>query len=105
MTDVRAVPTVQIDEAAILVSEWRLAPGAVIDWHRHEYPYVVVPMTTGRLASKGRDGEITTELVAGRCYSRPATVQHVVRSANRIEFGCIEIENKPRTLPSYSTAR
>ena len=97
MTDVRAVPTVQIDEAALRVSEWRLAPRAVIDWHRHEYPYVVVPMTTGRLASKGRDGEITTELVAGRCYSRPEGVEHEVRNANPFEFVFIEIEIKPRT--------
>src|SRR5438094_9548230 len=80
MTDVRAVPTVQIDEAAVRVSEWRLAPGAVIDWHRHEYPYVVVPMTTGRLASKGRDGEITTELVAGRGYCRPGGVEQEGRT-------------------------
>jgi beta-alanine degradation protein BauB len=97
MTDVRAVPTVQIDEAAVRVSEWRLAPGAVIDWHRHEYPYVVVPMTTGRLASKGRHGEITTELVAGRCYSRPEGVEHEVRNANPFEFVFIEIEIKRRT--------
>ena len=96
MTDVRAVHTVQIDEAAVRVSEWRLAPGAVIDWHRHEYPYVVVPMTTGRLASKGRDGETIADLVAGRSYSRPKGVEHEVRNPNPFEFVFVEIEIKPR---------
>jgi len=96
MTHVRAVPRIQIDEAAVRVTEWRLAPNAVIDWHRHEYPYVVVPMTTGRLASKGRNGESTTELVAGHSYSRPEGVEHEVRNANSFEFVFIEIEIKPR---------
>ncbi len=54
-------------------------------------------MTTGRLASKGRDGEVTTELVAGRCYSRPEGVEHEVRNANPFEFVFIEIEIKRRT--------
>jgi quercetin dioxygenase-like cupin family protein len=96
MADVRAVPTVQIDEVAVRVTEWRLPPGAVIDWHRHEYPYVVVPMTTGRLASKGKDGETTADLVTGRSYSRPEGVEHQVRNVNPFEFVFVEIEIKPR---------
>ena len=94
--DLRAVPTVQIDETAVRVTEWRFAPGAVIDWHRHEYPYVVVPMTTGQLAIKGRDGETTAELVAGRSYARPEGVEHEVRNPNAYEFVFVEIEIKPR---------
>jgi beta-alanine degradation protein BauB len=92
---VPAVPTVQIDEPAVRVTEWRFAPGAVIDWHRHEYPYVVVPMTTGKLAIKGRDGETLAELVAGRSYARPEGVEHEVKNANPFEFVFVEIEIKP----------
>src|SRR5258706_10327409 len=92
----RAVPRVQIDGAAVRVPEWRFAPGAVIDGHRHEYPYVVVPMTTGRLAIKGPDGEATAELVAGRSYARSEGVEHEVRNANPFEFVFVEIEIKPR---------
>lgn len=93
---VPAVPTVQIDEAAVRVTEWRFAPGAVIDWHRHEYPYVVVPMTTGQLAIKGREGETLAELVAGRSYARPEGVEHEVRNPNSYEFVFVEIEMKAR---------
>ena len=42
-----AVPTLQIDNDRVRVIEWRFPPGASTGWHRHEYDYVVVPMTTG----------------------------------------------------------
>jgi quercetin dioxygenase-like cupin family protein len=93
-SDRRAVPTVQIDDALVRVTEWRFAPGAATGWHRHEYPYVVVPMTTGRLAIAGPGGESTAQLVQGRSYTRGAGVEHDVRNANEFEFVFVEIEIK-----------
>jgi quercetin dioxygenase-like cupin family protein len=93
----RAVPTVQIDDATVRVTEWRFAPGAATGWHRHEYAYVVVPMTTGRLAITGPAGAASTaELVTGRAYARPAGVEHDVANANAFEFVFVEIEIKSR---------
>jgi len=92
--DLRAVPTVQIDDAIVRVTEWRFAPGAATGWHRHEYPYVVVPMTGGRLLLTGPDGQTAADLVAGRSYARPQGVEHDVRNANAFEFVFIEIEIK-----------
>ena len=93
--DLRAVATVQIDDALVRVTEWRFAPGAATGWHRHEYPYVVVPMSTGRLAITGADGAVTAaDLVTGRSYARPAGVEHDVRNANAFEFVFVEIEIK-----------
>ena len=89
-----AVPTVQIDNDTVRVTEWRFAPGAATGFHRHEFEYVVVPMTTGRLAVDGAGGSVTAELVAGRSYTRPAGVEHDVRNANSFEFAFIEIEVK-----------
>jgi quercetin dioxygenase-like cupin family protein len=91
-----AVPTVQIDDAIVRVTEWRFAPGAATGWHRHEYPYVVVPMTTGRLSVTGADGPVIADLVAGRSYARPAGVEHDVQNANAFEFVFVEIEIKGR---------
>ena len=93
-SDLRAVPTVQIDDATVRVTEWRFAPGAATGWHRHEYPYVVVPMTTGRLLVTGADGAVTAELVAGRSYNRAAGVEHDVRNATPSEFVFVEVEIK-----------
>jgi quercetin dioxygenase-like cupin family protein len=91
-----AVPTVQIDNDTVRVTEWRFAPGAATGFHRHEFEYVVVPLTTGRLAVEGAEGAVTAELTAGRAYARPAGVEHDVRNANAFEFVFVEVEIKAR---------
>jgi quercetin dioxygenase-like cupin family protein len=92
--DARAVPTVTIDNERVRVTEWRFAPGATTGFHRHEYAYVVVPLTTGRLAASGPAGRSLNELTAGLPYFRPAGVEHDVRNVNDFEFAFIEIELK-----------
>ena len=91
----KAVATVRVDNERVRVTEWRFAPGAHTGHHRHEYAYVVVPMTTGTLASRSRDGETTAQLTAGAPYYRDAGVEHDVINANPGEFVFIEIELKP----------
>jgi quercetin dioxygenase-like cupin family protein len=92
--DARAVATVTIDNARVRVTEWRFAPGTSTGFHRHAWAYVVVPMTTGRLAASGPAGESVNDLVAGRPYYRPTGVEHDVRNVNAHEFVFIEIELK-----------
>lgn len=88
------MPTVTIDNARVRVTEWRFAPGASTGPHRHEWAYVVVPLTTGRLAATGTAGDSVSELVTGQPYYRPAGVEHDVRNVNAFEFVFIEIELK-----------
>ena len=71
---VNARPTVQIDNDRVRVTEWRFAPGAATGWPRHDYDYVVVPTTTGRLRVVSGQGESTAELTAGQAYFRGAGV-------------------------------
>ena len=92
--DLRAVASVTIDSERVRVTEWRFAPGASTGPHRHEMAYVVVPLTTGRLAATGPAGDTVSELVTGQPYFRPAGVEHDVRNANAFEFAFIEIELK-----------
>ena len=95
MTDRPAgVATRQVDNDRVRVTEWRFAPSAATGWHRHEYDYVVVPLTTGWLRIEGPDGEAMAELAAGQSYFRPAGVEHDVINANDHEFAFIEIEFK-----------
>lgn len=82
----------QLDNGRVRVTEWRFAPGAATGHHRHEHPYVVVPMTSGTLASAGPDGDATAQLVAGQAYARPAGVEHNVTNVNAFEFVFVEIE-------------
>jgi quercetin dioxygenase-like cupin family protein len=90
-----AIPTVQIDNERTRVTEWRFAPGAATGYHRHEYDYVVVPQTSGRLKLIGPDGgESFAELSSGVSYFRNAGVEHDVINANDYEFVFVEIEFK-----------
>lgn len=94
-TSLRAVPTVKIDNDRVRVTEWRFAPGTATGPHRHEYAYVVVPITTGPLAITAPDGAVSTAgLVTGEPYFRPAGVEHDVRNPNAFEFVFVETELK-----------
>jgi len=87
-----AQPTVQIDNDSVRVTEWSFAPGASTGYHRHEYEYVVVPMTTGKLLLDEPTGKRYAELKTGVSYTRPAGVEHDVINANDFPFVFIEIE-------------
>ncbi len=90
-----AVPTVQVDNERTRVTEWRFAPGAATGWHRHEYDYVVVPMTPGRLRLIDGKGEASeAELTPGVSYFKKAGVEHDVINPNAGEFVFVEVEFK-----------
>lgn len=92
----KAVPTVQIENDRVRVTEWRFAKGAATGFHRHEYDYVVVPQTTGKLKIIGPDGqESFAELTAGQAYARQSGVEHDVVNAHDGEFVFVEVEIKP----------
>lgn len=90
----KAVPTVRVDNERVRVTEWRFAAGAHTGHHRHEYAYVVVPLTTGALASRTADGETRADLTAGVPYYREAGIEHDVSNPNPGEFVFVEIELK-----------
>ncbi len=90
----KAIPTVQVNNDRVLVTEWRFPVAGETTWHRHSYDYVVVPMKTGRLQlDDGKETRIA-ELTAGKSYYRPVGVEHNVINANDYEFVFVEIEFK-----------
>ena len=91
----KAVPSIQVDNDRTRVTEFRFAPGAATGYHRHEFDYVVVPQTTGKLKLIGPDGgETIAALTAGQSYFRKAGVEHDVINASEHEFVFVEIEFK-----------
>ncbi len=88
----QAIPNLQLDNAWVRVTEWRFPPGAETGWHRHEYSYVVVPITSGKLRLEDRSGVKEADLVAGAAYSREKGIEHNVINPNAFEFRFIEIE-------------
>ncbi|MGE3270031.1 MAG: cupin domain-containing protein [Chloroflexota bacterium] len=89
-----ATPTVQIDNALVRVTEWRFPPGTSTGFHRHEFDYVVVPMTTASLRILTPTGEMAGELVAGQAYFRSAGAEHEVVNDNGFEVVFVETELK-----------
>jgi quercetin dioxygenase-like cupin family protein len=89
-----AIPTVQIDNDTVRVTEWRFPPGTTTGFHRHEHDYVVCPMTTGRLSILTGAGEAAGDLVAGAAYFRRAGVEHEVINDNAFEIVFVETELK-----------
>nr|WP_294864441.1 cupin domain-containing protein [uncultured Pseudogulbenkiania sp.] len=92
----QAVPTVQIDNDKVVVTEWRFAPGAETGYHRHGMEYVVVPVTNGELLLETPDGERRAALVPGQSYTRLIGTEHNVINPCAHEVAFIEIELKPR---------
>ncbi len=91
----QAVPTLQLDNARVRVTEWRFAPEAETGWHRHAYDYVVVPLLDGALRLETAEGTTVAAMHAGRSYARPAGVEHNVINASGHEYAFVEIELKP----------
>lgn len=90
----KATPHLQIDDARVIVTEWRFDPGADTGHHVHAHDYVVVPLTTGTLRLEEPGGTRDVQLQAGVSYARPAGVAHNVINVNPFEFRFVEIELK-----------
>lgn len=91
----KAQPTVQMENELARVTEWRFSPGAETGWHRHEYDYLVVPITSGGLLIDDGSARNTATLVCGQSYFRRAGVEHNVINDNDFEFIFVETEFKP----------
>jgi beta-alanine degradation protein BauB len=78
----------------VIVTEWRLAPGAETGWHRHAHDYVVVCLTAGKLLAETSNGNVETELKLGQAYARPVGVEHNIINPGSEEFAFVEVEIK-----------
>jgi len=90
-----AMPDLQEDNARTRVTRWRFPPGGETGFHRHEFDYVVVPLTTGTLKIiDPNGGESLSALTAGVSYFREAGIEHNVINDSDAEFVFVEIELK-----------
>jgi quercetin dioxygenase-like cupin family protein len=89
---------VQVDNDRVRVTEWRFAPGAETGWHRHEYDYVVVPMTTRKVKVFNGKEEWIAEMTERRSYYRPIGVERNIINANAYELAFVGVEFKAPAL-------
>ncbi|MFQ5566921.1 MAG: cupin domain-containing protein [Paracoccaceae bacterium] len=93
----RAEPIVHIDNDHVRVTEWRFAPGAATGWHRHDYDYVITPLTAGDVEIVHGDGSRTPFTMApGVSYFREAGVEHDVINGAGSALRFVEVELKSR---------
>ena len=94
MSEARYV--VNADTDAVRVTTWTFAgAGDAIGQHRHEFDYVVVPVTGGRFEVVDLDGSVREmDQVAGSPYLGTAGTAHDVISATAEEAVFVEIELK-----------
>lgn len=78
------------------VTRWEFEPGTATGMHRHEFDYVVIPITGGSFSVVGDDGsEMQMEQLAGQTYARSAGVVHDVRYAGKDRAVFVEVEFLP----------
>ena len=94
MSKERARQTELIDNERVKVSEWKFGPGAVLGHHRHEFDYVVVPMTDGQLLVKDSAGDSNWEMETGIPSFGNIGEEHEVINRQDREAVFIEIELK-----------
>jgi len=82
----------QVDNARVRVTRHRLVPGAHTGFHRHEYDYVVVPITDGRMRIVEGGKESLADLTSGQAYFRQAGVEHDVFNGGDRELIFVEVE-------------
>ena len=88
----QAVPSRQIDNDRVIVTQWSFAPGAETGWHTHGHDYVVVPTTDGELLLETPDGPVNACLTRGVSYTRQAGVHHNVVNVGDKPLVFVEIE-------------
>src|SRR6185437_10861011 len=82
----QAVPKLLQENARVIVTQWRFAPGAETGWHRHAHDYVVVVLTDGKLVAETKTGSVETPLRFGQAYARPVGVEHNIVNPVRRAF-------------------
>ncbi|MFF1943512.1 cupin [Rhodococcus qingshengii] len=93
-----AEPTISLDDDRVRVTSWRFPnDGSATGGHRHEYDYIVVPITGGRFVVSAADGS-TREMTQtpGQSYQGTAGTVHDVTNVSGAEAVFVEIELKTR---------
>ena len=90
----KASSEVQLDCERFLITKWVFSPNSETGWHRHNYDYIVVPLSDGQLSLETDKGEKDSILTRGGSYSRKKGVEHNVINKSLAEVSFIEIELK-----------
>ena len=90
---------IQIDNERIRVTEYSFNIGDETGFHTHQWDYVVIPQTNGKLLLVDEHlFETTATLVKGEPYYRRAGISHNVINNGREKLVFIELEIKTHSV-------
>ena len=73
---------------------WTFAPGQATGHHRHEFDYVVVPVSGGTFTVTAADGTTELNQQAGQAYARATGAEHDVANTGPRRAVFVEVELK-----------
>ncbi len=86
---------VLVDDARTRITQWLIRPGEQTGWHRHEYDYVTIQQSAGRLHLDNADGSARDiDYVPGTAMSVSAPVEHNATNVGAVDIRVLEIEYK-----------
>ena len=95
----KAKTNTQIDNERIRVTEYSFDKGDETGFHTHQWDYVVIPQTNGKLLLVDEHlFETTATLVKGEPYYRRAGISHNVINNGREKLVFIELEIKTHSV-------
>ena len=91
----KAKSKVKIDNSSIRVTEFIFEPGEETGMHKHEFDYVVTPITSGELLLIDKNGKKNNfDLSSSQPYFRYSGVEHNVINIGNKKIIFIELEIK-----------
>jgi len=77
------------------ITSWKFAPGTETGWHHHNFDYVTIQKSTGRLKLESESGEIKyIDYANDRTAGYSAPIKHNATNVSDEEVRVIEIEYK-----------
>jgi quercetin dioxygenase-like cupin family protein len=87
--------TVLFEDDKTRITSWRFEPGAETGWHHHDFDYVTIQKSGGRLKLENEAGEVKfVDYVEDRTVGYSAPIKHNATNVSDEEVRVIEIEYK-----------
>ncbi|MCC5977540.1 MAG: cupin domain-containing protein [Salinarimonas sp.] len=90
----KAVSEIQAEDEKMRITRWTFAPATETGWHRHPYPYAVVPVQGGILTVVDDEGERDYPIRTGESYARSCGIEHNIVNNSNAPIVFVEIEIK-----------
>ncbi|WP_432697330.1 cupin domain-containing protein [Marinobacterium sp. YM272] len=89
-----AIAQIDVDNDDVRVTRWSFEPGTETGHHRHEYDYVITPITNSTMQIEDAEGSRQVDIKAGVSYYRQAGVEHNVTNVSDTPMIFVETEIK-----------